>query len=121
MGIVAKLATSSYMQAISIIPECNDDSVVELFKSTISDSPQGRTGGLKLLVVKDFKDVSSDKIQATIWLHLNVSIDPRTDIKNNPRRFCEADAFLNSGEQEISFSLKWIDKPHGQLFLEMLN
>ena len=117
--------TTAYIEAISSIPNCDNDSVIDLFKSTISGSPQAQSEGIKLLAVKDFKDITRDTLQPAIALALNSGTSPASFVGlNEPsklKRFCEFDALLNSGERELSFSLKWFDQPGGQLVLQISN
>jgi hypothetical protein len=112
--IDSELPISKYLEAIDSIPACDDDSVIELFKSTISNSPQAQTEGIRLLGVKDLKDVTHDTLQEDVLSGAHTLSVP-TDL----RRFCKADALLNSGERELSFFLRWFDEPRGQLVLQI--
>ena len=82
---------------VRALPSCDDKSTIALLKSAIADSPANKILNTKILDVTNVAEIS--------WS------------EEGQLRVCHAHAFTNGGEQDISFSLKWIDRSTGKYWL----
>ena len=74
-------------ETLSTIPACDNNTVLQMLKQAVSNSPFGRTQGLQLLDVDDIKDASS--------------------IRRTDARKCNADGLFNGGEVRFDYYVKW--------------
>jgi hypothetical protein len=81
------------------IPTCESKATVEGLKAAVRNAPTNKIVNLELLAVKDAKELS--------W-----------DSKDQTRR-CTATFFLNSGAEEVSYRIFWIDRSKGQFIIEI--
>ncbi len=81
------------------IPKCNSATTTALAKQALESSPLSTVVKVTVFQIQDAQEVSYDR--------------------ETERRTCRATALLNSGKQEIKFTIEWADKAEKKIWLEV--
>lgn len=91
-------------------PDCTTDKAVTLLKEVVTNSPQGRAGGLTLFEVEKPRSIG----------RLSASELPRgVVVVGAPEKsVCEAVVYTNAGKRRVTYTLRWLDRAAGKVWMD---
>jgi hypothetical protein len=88
----------SPFQGTASIPKCDEASTIDTIKGAAAGSAANKLIGFKIFEVKEIKETSWSEVQQI--------------------RQCVGQAYSSTGAVPISFSIKWMDRKQGQIYVE---